>query len=310
MSMVDNTSDTGDTQLGDDLTGRVIIVTGGGRGLGRAFALDLAARGAHVVVNNRNRVVDDQGRGPADHVVAEIEAAGGSAVADTSDASDPSSGAHMVDVALERFGRLDGLVTSAAVTYEKSLRKSDVERIASLIDINVMGTFYAVMAAVPVLYEQGSGNIVILGSTGGLHGGHGLSAYAASKAANILLARSLAAESVGRGVHTNAVLPYAVTQMTDGDIPDKIRAVMQPEQVAPIVAALLSPSNRTNGEIIVAAGGGVRAAYMVEGDTVAVDRPSSAELAAALAFSKESKVNVPLHAVDAFQGFIADLLDR
>ena len=97
------------------LDGRVIVVTGGGRGLGRAFALELAARGARVVVNNRNRVVDDAGRGPADHVVAETRANGGEAVAEHGDVADPATARRIVELALGTWGRIDGCVTSAAI---------------------------------------------------------------------------------------------------------------------------------------------------------------------------------------------------
>jgi NAD(P)-dependent dehydrogenase (short-subunit alcohol dehydrogenase family) len=147
-----------------------------------------------VVVNNRNRVVDGDGLGPADHVAFEIAAFGGSAVASYSDASDPAAGEEMVEAALSRWGRLDICVARAAMA---------------------------------VMRPAGHGRIILVASTGGLHGDIGLSAYAASKGGLLAFGRSLAAEGAGKGVLTNMLLPYALTQMTaDGISDDGVRRRM------------------------------------------------------------------------------------
>lgn len=188
------------------MRGRVGIVTGGGKGLGRAFALDLARAGASVVVNNRNRVVDDDGLGPADHVVAEIRAANGEAVAEYSDVSDPAAAASMLDLALARHGRIDFLVTSAAVSSPEMFHTTTPERFDAVTRTNIGGTAHIAAACSARMREAGFGRIVLVASTAGLHGEPTASAYTASKGAVIALGRAIAVEGERRGVLTNVVL--------------------------------------------------------------------------------------------------------
>src|SRR6266480_4001254 len=178
------------------LAGRVAVVSGGGRGLGRSFCLALARQGAKVVVNNRNRVTDADGRGPADHVAAEILAAGGEAAA------------------LERWGRLDICVANAAIGVGGMFHKQPAARFGEVLEINLHGSVRLARAAMAVMRPAGYGRIILVGSTGGLHGDVGLSAYAASKGGLLAFGRSLAAEGAAKGVLTNMLLPYALTQMT------------------------------------------------------------------------------------------------
>jgi NAD(P)-dependent dehydrogenase (short-subunit alcohol dehydrogenase family) len=242
------------------VNGRVGIVTGGGKGLGRAFALHLAARGAGVVVSNRN---DSAGR-----VVAEIEKAGGRACAEYSDVSDPDAGERIVRTALDTFGRLDFLVTSAAVSGPAMFHRSSVAALRDVLAVNVLGTAGVAMAASAHLRANGGGRIVLVASTAGLHGETTVSAYAASKGAVIALGRTIAREGAPRNVFTNVLLPYATTQMTDANMDDRFRDAMTAESVAPVVAALVDPASRVNGEVIVAANGALRATGAVEWGTV------------------------------------------
>jgi NAD(P)-dependent dehydrogenase (short-subunit alcohol dehydrogenase family) len=129
------------------LAGRVAVVSGGGRGLGRAFCLALARQGASVVVNNRNRLVDGDGLGPADHVVAEITASGGSAVADYSDAASPSGGVTMVEAALERWGRLDVCVANAGIGVGGMFHKQPADAFEEVLAINLLGSIRLARAA-------------------------------------------------------------------------------------------------------------------------------------------------------------------
>src|SRR6185437_13188500 len=170
--------------------------------------------------NNRNRVTDADGRGPADHVAGQITAAGGEAVAEHSDAADPAGGEAIV------------------------------------------------AAAVAVMRPAGYGRIILVGSTGGLHGDVGLSAYATSKGGLLAFGRSLAAEGAGKGVLTNMLLPYALTQMTDDGMPASARPRLDPDLVAPVLTALASPECRLNGEYLVTGGGRLRRASVVEWGTV------------------------------------------
>jgi len=253
---------------GTPLAGRVAVVSGGGRGLGRSFCLALARQGALVVVNNRNRVTGADGRGPADRVVAEIVAAGGEAVADYGDAADPSAGAAMVAAALGRWGRLDICVANAAIGTAGMFHKQPAEQFDKVLEINLRGSIRLARAAMAVMRPAGYGRIILVASTGGLHGDAGLSAYAASKGGLLAFGRSLAAEGAARGVLTNLLLPYALTQMTDDGMPSAPRRAMEPDLVAPVLTALASPDCQLNGEYIVTGGGRLRRASAVEWGTV------------------------------------------
>jgi NAD(P)-dependent dehydrogenase (short-subunit alcohol dehydrogenase family) len=263
---------------GGQLAGRVAVVSGGGRGLGRSFCLALARQGAKVVVNNRNRVVDADGRGPADHVTAEIVAAGGEAVAEYSDAAAPDSGEAMVATALGRWGRLDICVANAAIGVGGMFHKQAAGRFDEVLDVNLGGSVRLARAAVSVMRPAGYGRIILVASTGGLHGDIGLSAYAASKGGLLAFGRSLAAEGAARGVLTNMLLPYALTQMTDDGMPSAARARMEPDAVAPVLTALASERCRLNGEYVVTGGGRLRRASVVEWETV--ELPAEPDLSA------------------------------
>ena len=250
------------------LAGRVAVVSGGGRGLGRSFCLALARQGAKVVVNNRNRVLDADGTGPADHVAAEIVAAGGEAVADYADAAAPDAGDAMVATALERWGRLDICVPNAAIGTGGMFHKQPASEFDEVLEINLRGSIRLARAAVAVMRPAGYGRIILVASTAGLHGDVGLSAYAASKGGLLAFGRSLAAEGAARGVLTNVLLPYALTQMTDDGMSLAVREQLDPDLVAPVLTALASEDCTLNGEYIVTGGGRLRRASVVEWETM------------------------------------------
>ena len=293
---------------GQTLAGQVAIVTGGGKGLGRAFALDLAAAGAAVVVNNRNRVVDADGRSAADYVVDEIIAAGGQAVADYGDVADPATADALVSAALDAYGRLDICVTSAGVSSPEMFHKTTDENFAQVMGINVTGTAMITAASMRVMREAGHGRIIMIASTAGLHGEPTVSAYAASKGAVIALGRTAATEGARRGVLTNVLLPYATTQMTDQGMDPAYADAMRAELVAPIVTALADPASTLNGQVIVAGGSGLRVADSVEFGTVMLpDHLTADGLAALLATSRTGPQHTFDHAQEAFQDFAAEL---
>jgi NAD(P)-dependent dehydrogenase (short-subunit alcohol dehydrogenase family) len=286
------------------LSGRVAVVSGGGRGLGRAFCLALARQGASVVVNNRNRMVDGDGLGPADHVVAEIVSSGGSAVADYSDAASPVAGDSMVEAALSRWGRLDICVANAGIGAGGMFHKQSASSFEEVLSINLLGSIRLARAAMAVMRPAGYGRIILVASTGGLHGDIGLSAYAASKGGLLAFGRSLAAEGAGKGVLTNMLLPYAVTQMTAAGISsDDLRRRMTADAVVPVLTALAAPECTLNGEYIVTGGGLLRRASAVEWETVALPGGSSlsaAQLAALVAESGRGKPREFGVSADAF----------
>jgi NAD(P)-dependent dehydrogenase (short-subunit alcohol dehydrogenase family) len=243
---------------------RVVIVTGAGNGLGRAYALHFARLGARVVVNNRRRVVGEDGLSPADRVVADIRAAGGEAAANYESVEDPASGMRMVQQALDTWGRLDALVANAGVSQGMTFHKIALDEYRRIFDINFYGTVHVAHAAYAVMRNAGYGRIVLTSSSGGLYGVHGLSAYGAAKAAVLGLARTLAHEGRARNVLTNVIAPYAVSQMTEALASDRYKEIMRPERVAPIVAYLASEQARLNGEVLIGGGGRFRRAAVLE----------------------------------------------
>jgi NAD(P)-dependent dehydrogenase (short-subunit alcohol dehydrogenase family) len=300
------------------LAGRVAVVSGGGRGLGRSFCLALARQGAKVVVNNRNRVVDADGRGPADQVADQITAAGGEAVAEYSDVADAGSGQAMVAAARQHWGRLDICVANAAIGAGGMFHRQAAEQFDEVLAINLQGSIRLARAAIAVMRPAGYGRIILVASTGGLHGDIGLSAYAASKGGLLAFGRSLAAEGAAKGVLTNLLLPYALTQitetqmtetpMTDDGIPSSARKYMEPDAVAPVLTALASQDCRLNGEYIVAGGGRLRRASVVEWGTVPLPNDpdlSPGQLETLLAQSQAGEPKEFRVSVEAFN----DLMD-
>ena len=288
---------------------RVAIVSGAGTGLGRAYALRLAADGLRIVVNNRKREVDGQGRGSADRVVEEIAAAGGEALANYEDVCSDGAGERMVRQALDAWGRLDVLVNNAGVSQHAPFHRIDLAAFRTIFDINFLGTLQITHAAWAPMRAAGHGRVLVSTSSAGLHGLHGLSAYAAAKGALISLTRTLAAEGASKDVFCNAIAPYAATRMTGATVPEAERIAMSPEHVAPLVAALVSRHSQVNGQVIVVGRGWARRATSVELSglvDVGADAPvdASAQLNGPL-------LNVPgvcreyRDALDAFEHFSA-----
>jgi len=249
-----------------DFTGRVAIVTGAGKGLGRAYAHFLAERGASLLINNR-RHAGEQGGSSADRVVEEIVRAGGSAVADYGDATDVAAGERMVAAALARFGRLDILIANAGVEESVAFRNQGLEDFRRVMEVNFFGTLAVSHAAFRAMYAAGYGRILLTTSTAGLYGGLHLPAYSASKAAVIGLMRVLSLEGTRGGVLANAIAPYATTQMTKALTPAELHAPLNPEKVAPVAAWLVSEGLRRSGEVIVAGGGALRITRVMESDS-------------------------------------------
>ena len=238
--------------------GRVVIVTGAGAGLGRAYALHLAGLGWRVVVNNRNR------SSSADEVVAEIRAQGGEAIAQYDDVCSEGAGERLLQAALSTWGRLDALVNNAGVDQHAPFHKITLEDFRRIFAINFDGTVAITHAIYPHLRAQGSGRILMSVSSAGLHGLHGLSAYAASKAALIAFMRSLAAEAAPKGVLVSAIAPYAATRMTEAHLSDELRERMSAASVAPFVGGLIHPDATSYGQTWVVGAGWVRRASSVE----------------------------------------------
>ena len=255
---------------------RVAIVTGAGKGLGRAYAMLLAARGARVLVNNRRRSNDEPSS--ADNVVQAIREAGGQAIANYESVEDPAAGERIVQQALDVWGRIDVLVNNAGVDQRSTFHKVSVEQFRQIFDINFYGSLYVTHAAYARMRAAGYGRIVVSTSVAGLYGLHGLTAYSASKAALVGFMRTLAAEGKSHNVLTNAIAPYAATPMTarQGNMPEEFLRTMSPEFVAPMVALMVSEQTSLNGQVIIAGRGVFRRAANVEGRGLRYAEPTAA----------------------------------
>lgn len=286
-----------------DLAGKVAIVTGAGKGLGRAYTLELAARGARLVVNNRCHASDTVRS--ADAVVTEITAAGGEAVADYGDVTDPDCGEQLLARALQEFGRLDIVIANAGVSEASSFHKQTLEEFRRIVEINLMGTAHLLHPTFAHLYQQRSGAIVVSSSAAGLYGEHGLPAYSASKAAIIGLCNALALEGASHNVRVNTIAPFANTAMTRESLPPALRESLSSDAVAPVVAWLVSDSCTLNGETLVAGGGNMaRARPLLSHPVAAGSLP--AELAAAWSSLSTPDRDFP-SAVAMFMDFAGNL---
>lgn len=252
---------------------RVAVVTGGGRGLGREYALLLASRGAKVVVNDVGSGLTGDGvdEGPARAVAAEINAAGGEAIPCTESVATAAGGEAVVDAAVEHFGRIDVLVHNAGNVRRASLKDMSYRDFDAVLDVHLRGAFHVVRPAFPLMCAASYGRIVLTSSIGGLYGNHDVANYAAAKAGVIGLVNVVALEGAADGVTCNAIVPGAVTRMAQG-LDTSAYPPMDPGLVAPTVGWLSHESCTVTGEIYVAIAGRVARAVIAE--TAGVHRRS------------------------------------
>ena len=211
--------------------GKVAIVTGAGNGLGRSHALGLAARGAKVVVNDLGGSVDGSGGSSeaAKAVVAEIEAAGGEAIANGANVTDMAEVTRMVDEAMAKWGRIDILVNNAGVLRDKSFSNVEMKDFAFVLDVHLMGSVNCSKAVWNVMREQGYGRIAMTTSSSGLYGNFGQTNYGAAKMGVIGLMNTLVIEGAKYGIKVNALSPCAATRMTEDIIPENLLELLTPE---------------------------------------------------------------------------------
>jgi NAD(P)-dependent dehydrogenase (short-subunit alcohol dehydrogenase family) len=243
---------------------RVAIVTGAGNGLGRCHALGLAARGAKVVVNDAGVAVDGTGRSAAaEQVVAEIEAAGGVAFADSADVTDQAQVAAMVERAAQRWGRIDILVNNAGILRDKSFGKMAIEDFRAVIEVHVMGAVHCAKAVWELMRAQNYSRIVFTSSSSGLYGNFGQANYGTAKAAMIGLMKVLDQEGRKNDIRVNILSPTAATRMTASLMPAEDRALLDPASVTPGLLYLVS-DEAPSGVILCAGAGCFARAEVVE----------------------------------------------
>jgi NAD(P)-dependent dehydrogenase (short-subunit alcohol dehydrogenase family) len=253
--------------------GRVAVITGGGRGLGRSYALLLASKGAKVVVNDLGAPIkgDALDASVAQQLVDEIVAAGGEAVADTNSVATPEGAQAIIQTALDTWGRIDILIHNAGNVRYGTIRELSYEDFQSVIDVHLMGAFHVVKAAHPLMCDAGYGRIVLTSSIGGIYGNNRCVNYGISKSGMIGLNNVAALEGEEFNVKSNVIVPSAVTRMADGlDISQY--PPMDPELVAPTVGWLAHENCNVTGEMIAAIGGRIARCFIAE--TPGVYQPS------------------------------------
>ena len=243
--------------------GRVVIVTGAGGGLGRQYALELARRGARVVVNDLGGAVDGTGTSSAaaDQVVEEIREAGGEAVADYHSVADPEAGEAIVATALAAFGTVDALISNAGILRDRSFANLTTEELEAVLDVHLRGAFHVGRPAFRVMKEKGYGRLVFTSSNAGLLGNFGQANYGAAKMGLVGLSNVLAIEGAKYGIRSNVIAPVARTRMTE-DLLGPFSELVDPALVVPMAVYLASEACEVTHEIY-SAGAGRYARFFV-----------------------------------------------
>jgi NAD(P)-dependent dehydrogenase (short-subunit alcohol dehydrogenase family)/putative sterol carrier protein len=250
---------------------RVAIVTGAGAGLGRRYALELAGRGARVVVNDFGGARDGAGKGsksPADRVVAEIKKAGGQAVANYDNVATAAGGENIVRTALNAFGRVDILINNAGILRDKSFLKMEPENWQAVLDVHLNGAFFVTRPAMAAMKDAGYGRIVLTTSAAGLHGNYGQSNYSAAKMALVGLMHTLNLEGMKYNIRINTIAPLAASRLTEDVMPPDLFERSKPEFVAPLVVYLCSEACKESGAIFNSAMGYYSRATVLTGPAI------------------------------------------
>ena len=248
-----------------DFKDKVAIVTGSGNGIGKGYALELAKRGAKVVVNDLGGTVDGSGGSlsAADAVVQEIEAAGGEAMANGANVAKQEDVKAMVEATMEKWGRVDILINNAGILRDKSFGKMEWADFEAVINVHLLGSALCAHSVFPIMKEQEFGRIVMTSSSSGLFGNFGQTNYAAAKMGVVGLMNTLKLEGAKYNVHTNSIAPTATTRMTEHLFPAEFAEKLDPKYIIPAVIFLAS-EKAPNGEILEAGGGVVANTYVME----------------------------------------------
>ena len=235
---------------------QVAIVTGAGNGLGKSHALELARLGAKVVVNDFGGARDGSGGSSeaAEKVVAEIQAAGGEAIATGADVSSPEQVEARVKEAMDTWGRVDVLINNAGILRDKSFAKMTQDDWDKVVDVHLTGSEICSRAVWPIMREQGYGRIVMTTSTSGLYGNFGQANYGAAKMAVAGLMNTLCLEGEKYDIKINCIAPTAATRMTEDLMPPEVLAMLEPKAITPAVLFLCSQQAPTHRIVLAGAG--------------------------------------------------------
>jgi len=247
---------------------QVAVVTGAGAGLGRVYALELAKRGAKVVVNDLGGARDGSGNGsatPADQVVAEIEALGAQAVANYDNVATPQGGEKIIQTALDSFGGVDILINNAGILRDKSFLKMEPENWQAVLDVHLNGAYHVTRPAFAAMKEKGYGRIIMTTSAAGLYGNFGQTNYTAAKMALVGLMNTLKLEGQKYDIKVNTIAPVAASRLTEDVLPPDFFEKLKPEFVAPLVLVLASKDCPVSGNIYNAGMGFFNRAAIVTG---------------------------------------------
>jgi len=249
------------------------VITGAGGGLGRAYALLLASRGAKVVVNDLGGTFDGVGSdtAAAQKVVDEIKALGGEAVANFDSVSQWESAVKIIQTAVDHYGKIDILINNAGILRDKSLMKMEIEDYLKVMAVHLNGTFFCTKAAFAEMRKQNYGRIVSTASAAGVYGNFGQTNYGAAKMGIVGLMNCVKQEGARYGILANTIVPTAGTRLTATVMPPDVVEKVKPEYVAPLVAWLCSEQCDVSGNIFTAGGGYFSRAAVVEGPGVFFD---------------------------------------
>ena len=236
---------------------RVVIVTGAGNGLGKAYALELGKRGAKVVVNDLGGAVDGSGSGnsPADDVVNEIIENGGEAVANYDSVATKDGGESIVQTAVDSFGTVDAVINNAGILRDKSFANMTEEEFSLIIEVHLKGTYFVTQPAFKIMKENNYGRIVNVASPSGLFGNFGQTNYGAAKMGIVGLTNVLAIEGAKYNIKVNVIAPTAYTRMTEALLPEDVGKLFSAELVTPMVTYLASEACEPTHEIFGVAAG-------------------------------------------------------
>jgi NAD(P)-dependent dehydrogenase (short-subunit alcohol dehydrogenase family) len=236
---------------------RVAVVTGGGAGLGRLYALELAKRGAAVLVNDPGKGMDGSGSDnkPADTVVAEIAEAGGKAAANYDTVATPEGGENIIQQAVDEFGAVDILINNAGILWDSSMGKMTIDDWDQVQSVHLRGAFCVTKPAMAIMKKKNYGRIILTSSGSGLYGNFGQANYGAAKMGLVGFMNVLGLETAKYDICCNTIAPSAVTRMTENILPDNLKERVKPEFITPLVLYLSSEKNSDRNMIFNCLGG-------------------------------------------------------